>query len=127
MKYFIFALMLSFFSLPGYSQSWQFEKKIGGQRNQSSSGAAIDQYGNSYIIGSFKGTITLDTILLVGGSSGNVFVAKYNSMGNIIWAVFRFKNFDKFRRHRYIYCCSFRPSTKRKRNLPGSRTFRLFS
>lgn len=86
MKYIILTFLLCY-ALPAFSQSWQFTKKIGGIQNKNSTGLAADKDGNSYIIGNFKGSITLDTISISGGSTRNVFVAKYNSFGNIIWAV----------------------------------------
>ncbi len=47
-------------------------------------GIAIDGSGNSYVTGKFQGTATFDSIVL---SSGNMFVAKYDPNGNVLWAV----------------------------------------
>jgi hypothetical protein len=48
---------------------------------------SIDSYGNSYLSGNFEGTIAFDTIHLTSSGYTNIFIAKYNSCGNCLWAV----------------------------------------
>src|SRR4051812_37427820 len=86
MKRTITLIVLLFFIAPAFSQNWQLAKKIGGIGNESGSGIAIDNENNIYAIGSFKDTITLDTISLAATGTQSVFIAKYNRGGNIIWA-----------------------------------------
>jgi hypothetical protein len=56
----------------------------------SSSSIAIDQIGNVIIAGKFGGTVDLDpgtgTYNLISTASSDIFVAKYTSNGNFIWA-----------------------------------------
>jgi hypothetical protein len=48
---------------------------------------SIDQSGNVVVTGSFSGSpITLGTITLQNNGSSDMFVAKYDSNGNVIWA-----------------------------------------
>jgi hypothetical protein len=50
-------------------------------------GIATDNTGNVYVTGNFTSpTMTFDTITLTGVGSRNIFIAKYNSSGDIIWA-----------------------------------------
>jgi hypothetical protein len=86
MKKIIPLILLAFLTLPAFSQNWQFAKMIGGAGNDYSSGIAVDNEGNFFTIGSFKDTIMLDTISLAANGAPSIFVAKYNSAGNIIWA-----------------------------------------
>lgn len=53
--------------------------------------SAYDEAGNLYVAGHFYGTVDLDhesgTYLLTAAGSYDAFVAKYNSFGQILWAV----------------------------------------
>jgi hypothetical protein len=55
--------------------------------NSGCSGWAIttDKIGNIYIGGDFDGTVTLDSFTLNGSSLGNIFLAKYDPNGNVLW------------------------------------------
>jgi len=58
--------------------------------NAWSSGACTDTLGHVYLTGYFSGTnITFDSIILTNASpdSNNIFIAKYDSAGNVLWAV----------------------------------------
>ncbi|MCW3104198.1 MAG: type sorting protein [Bacteroidetes bacterium] len=64
-------------------------QKAGGWDIDYSIGIATDTDGNVIITGSFHGTdITFGGITLVTGSPGfsDVFIAKYNASGNVLWA-----------------------------------------
>jgi hypothetical protein len=47
---------------------------------------AADSIGNVYFAGRFSGTATFGTNTLVGSSAGDIFLAKYDSLGNALWA-----------------------------------------
>lgn len=47
----------------------------------------IDLSGNSYITGCFKGELLIDTSSLLSAGGYDVFSAKYNANGNMIWAL----------------------------------------
>lgn len=51
-----------------------------------SHGIAIDSLGNCYVTGNFKGAATFGSLTIGSGSSRNIFVVKYDSNGNEIWA-----------------------------------------
>ncbi|HTB30599.1 MAG TPA: T9SS type A sorting domain-containing protein [Bacteroidia bacterium] len=47
---------------------------------------STDKYGNTYLTGAFKDTIIFGTFRLVTNSPSSVFLVKYDSNGNVIWA-----------------------------------------
>ncbi len=67
-------------------------RSAGGNKNDEQSKVVADQYGNAYIIGSFTSdsiqfgttTLALDTF---GTPTGKLFLTKYDSLGNVTWAV----------------------------------------
>jgi len=66
-----------------------WSRSAGGQTGSSGSCVSTDINGNSYVTGYFNGADTLkfDNISLVAGGGGNeVFVAKFDSAGNALWA-----------------------------------------
>ncbi len=62
-------------------------KKAGGTYPDEGSCVAVDNSGNVFVAGSYSGTATFGTqnITAVGGS--DVFIAKYNNSGTLIWVV----------------------------------------
>ncbi len=83
---FIVILLFAVGSVPAFSQNWQFAVKIGGVGNESGKGVALDKEGNSYVVGAMNTTTVFDTISLFGGNRRNIFIAKYNSVGRVVWA-----------------------------------------
>ena len=66
---------------------------IGGASIDFGSGIAVDNSGNLYITGEFQGTANFDPsgsgtakTLTAPGSNGDIFIAKYNPDGELIWA-----------------------------------------
>ena len=47
---------------------------------------AIDRSGSVYVAGTFAGTQPLGTNTLVSAGPSDIFVAKYSSVGNVLWA-----------------------------------------
>jgi len=87
MKNIIHALLLMLiFTTIVYCQSpswiWAKSSKYNGYEVKN---IISDNSGNVYITGSFADSIKFDNILL-SGQYGGMFVAKFNSAGNIIWA-----------------------------------------
>ena len=62
-----------------------WSKSFGGPFNDRSNAAAIDNQGNVYITGSFTESATFGTINVVATDSADVFVAKLNSLGDVLW------------------------------------------
>lgn len=54
--------------------------------DKKSRATATDNDGNIYITGYFDKTINFEDIVLTSSSFSNIFLAKYNSSGNVIWA-----------------------------------------
>lgn len=63
-------------------------KRIGGTGDDEGLSVSTDTSGNVFVTGYFSSsTITFDTITLNNPGNGeNVFIAKYDSVGNILWA-----------------------------------------
>jgi hypothetical protein len=47
---------------------------------------SVDANDNSYTTGWFKGTATFDTVQLNGYGNNDIFIAKYDPYGNLLWA-----------------------------------------
>lgn len=50
-------------------------------------GVAADRFGNSYVTGTYQGTLTLGGKTITSNQlNTDIFLAKYNSKGNVVWA-----------------------------------------
>lgn len=81
----LFVLSNSIFA---QTNSWAWAKKGGGTVNDFVSRTIVDASGNVYVAGSFESvSITIGTITVNnGGTSGrDIFIAKYNSDGDVQW------------------------------------------
>lgn len=70
---------------------YMWAKKIGGTNSEKGNSIVLDNSGNSYIIGNFRGTADFDPSaatanLVTNFWSDNIFFAKYDNLGNYIWA-----------------------------------------
>lgn len=62
-------------------------KSAGGSNEDDALGIASDNYGNTYITGYFVSpTIAFDSIILNNVFGHDVFLTKYDSLGNVVWA-----------------------------------------
>ncbi len=77
---FLFASALS------YAQSWKWERKAGSPTNDVGQGTTTDKYANVYTTGYFTGTMSIGTASLISRGGWDVYLAKYDSSGNFIWA-----------------------------------------
>ena len=83
---------LCFLSIISYSQTpaWLWAKSAGGIVDDFTASVATDASGNAYIAGYFYSpTVTFDSITIIknpAGNNNNLFLAKYNANGNILWA-----------------------------------------
>src|ERR1700741_3832571 len=85
------ALLLLIASSPSYGQGLLWAKKAAGSGAVQSNAVGLDAGGNTYITGSFQGTVTFgagEANQTVLNSAGNqdIFIAKYNSLGALQWA-----------------------------------------
>jgi len=92
----VIALLTLFFTaaLPAVNTlaqtpDWQWAKSISGNANETCRHMATDPSGNVYIVGDFKSaSITIGTTILFNTNAGSedVFIAKYDRSGNVLWA-----------------------------------------
>lgn len=94
MKWFAGLNVFSFLSVCVNAQSpvWQWANNDGGQASDEALSMATDASGNVIVCGKFSGTsVDMGGTTLTNadnsGSSQDVFVAKYNSNGALLWAV----------------------------------------
>jgi hypothetical protein len=88
---FLLSLFLLFTFISANAQlQFQYNKAVGGA-TQNGNSIAIDEFGNTYIAGTFSGTIDVDPSASVSNitsvnSSLDIFFAKYDANGGLIWA-----------------------------------------
>ena len=75
-------------ALNTYAQEWDWVKRINGYQNDSSLGVDVDDSGYVYVTGRSKYAVTfedgINSIFHPGFAEQDVFVAKYDSLGNLI-------------------------------------------
>lgn len=64
----------------------QWAKRAGGNNFDCGFGISADVDGNIFVTGSFRGSADFGSINLTSVGEDDLFIAKYNSAGNIIWA-----------------------------------------
>jgi Beta-propeller repeat len=80
-------LLILTVSSSAFSQTFDWAKKAGGNLNDGGSAIAVDTTGKSYVTGGFKNTITFPGCTPLTSTGGpDIFVAKFNSAGNCVWA-----------------------------------------
>lgn len=83
----LIAMTLSFFFINNTNaQSFEWARAYGAQNLDEATDIQRDTLGNLYIVGTFKDTLQIDTITLTTTATGDVFFAKFDSLGNVIWA-----------------------------------------
>lgn len=91
MRKIILFLCLSLYWSGIFAQAFQWAVQGGGAGSNSTSdkgeAVATDSQGNVIITGIFEGTAQFGTQSLTSAGSNDIFVAKYDTEGNIIWAV----------------------------------------
>ena len=66
--------------------NWQWAKPAGSTVWEIGNAIVVDASGNAYVTGYFQGTSSFDTIVLTSAGIWDMFVAKYDQDGAIIWA-----------------------------------------
>lgn len=59
--------------------------RAGGIGSDGCRGLAVDRNGNSYVTGWFSGTATFGGTVINAVGTTDIYVAKYNSSGNVLW------------------------------------------
>ena len=75
----------------GQAQELVWARQAGGTINDEGFGIAVDGSGNSYVTGLFEATATFgpgeaNETTLTSADGDNVFVAKYDGPGELVWA-----------------------------------------
>ena len=91
MKYLVILSLLTLIFSTGktHAQSLPCEwaKSAGGTGNTSARSVATDPFGNSFITGMFTGpTLAFGATTLINAGISNIYLAKYDGSGNILWA-----------------------------------------
>ncbi|OGU72986.1 MAG: hypothetical protein A2V93_00715 [Ignavibacteria bacterium RBG_16_34_14] len=83
-------ILQTFFQQGFYAQSlapdFIWSKNFGGTGYDGSTDIAVDNSGNIIVTGFFDSTVTFGTTQLIPFGSADIFVAKFNSNGDVIWA-----------------------------------------
>src|SRR5688500_14912235 len=61
-------------------------KQPGGPEGDAGSRVAVDASGNSYVTGIFRGVASFGSIDLTSSGVADIFIAKYDASGNMLWA-----------------------------------------
>jgi len=61
-------------------------KSAGGLGDDVPSSLKTDAFGNIVLAGSFEGTVVFGSTILFSTGLSDIFIAKYDSLGNVIWA-----------------------------------------
>jgi len=89
MKYLAFVIVLLMNTINASAQTWDWdwEKVAGGSANEEIGGQSVsDLPGNTYVVGSFSSPVAVfGTFSLTLTGTRNMFIAKYNSLGNVMW------------------------------------------
>ncbi|TXI88284.1 MAG: T9SS type A sorting domain-containing protein [Crocinitomicaceae bacterium] len=68
--------------------NFTWRKNLGGTGNEFETvvnGIAVDQNGNSYITGGYKGTLSLGANTISSNTLQNLYIIKHNSQGDYVW------------------------------------------
>lgn len=60
-------------------------RTAGGSNRDFGNCITIDDYGNSYVTGQFQGTATFNTTNITSNGGEDIFIAKYDGDGNLLW------------------------------------------
>ncbi len=71
----------------GQAPDWKWAKSAGGSQDDWAKSITTDAAGNKYVIGDFSSsTITFGETTLANAGNSDMFIVKYASNGNVLWA-----------------------------------------
>lgn len=81
-------LLFQIFNLEIQAQAPDFvwARQAGGTEGDAASRIAVDASGNSYVTGIFRGIASFGTTDLTSSGNADIFIAKYDASGNVLWA-----------------------------------------
>ena len=65
---------------------WLWAERAGGSGIDFGNAIAMDESGNALVAGSFRGTAEFGDVTLTSAGRSDVFLAKYDAGGNVLWA-----------------------------------------
>lgn len=77
--------MLLSFSCVSQAQSWAWAKGEGGIGSDAANSVSLDEQGNVYVTGNIAGGANFSGVGAQGRGIFDVFIAKYDPQGNVIW------------------------------------------
>ena len=87
MKHLLFISLLLVAFQSSSAQSWEWSRKINGLGDVHSNNITTDSDGNFIVTGTYEtDTLLIDSIKLANEGSKDLFIAKFNPDGNVIWA-----------------------------------------
>ena len=87
MKTLTYILMLNLlFTMLTFGQAFDWAKASGGNGSDRAYAITADNDGNSYVTGWFEETANFGDVVLISEGGKDVFLAKYNSNGEVVWA-----------------------------------------
>ncbi len=88
MKKLYTTIVIALLSINAFGQApqWEWVKLFGDSHAQQARGIEVDKEGNSYVCGIFYGLITFDSITFDSRGANDIFIAKFDPCGNVIWA-----------------------------------------
>lgn len=85
----IFISVAAFHTAIAQIPNWSWAKSGRGQGHDYAMGISTDANGNNYVTGYFQPPMVIfdtDTLYATASANSNLFVARYDSSGNVIWA-----------------------------------------
>ena len=86
MKKIVASALLIIFCIALSAQTLKWVNKQGGNSPDQTNGIATDTSGNIIVVGTFDGTATLGTKNITTNGNLDIFIAKYDTSGNCLWA-----------------------------------------
>ena len=87
-KVLAFSLLISTSNIYAANPNWAWVKHGGGTSSQENgNGVATDANGNVYVTGRLSSLATFGSTTLSPVGGGDIYVVKYNPIGNVLWAV----------------------------------------
>ena len=85
-KTILFILLLITASISAQVPEWEWVVQAGGYANEEGKSIAVDNAGNSYVTGNFRGTATFGSFSFTSDEHLDIFIAKTDATGNWLWA-----------------------------------------
>jgi hypothetical protein len=88
-KTIVFLAVITFLSATSYAQvpTWEWARSAGGTKSEIGRAIAVDRSGNSYLTGIFDSpSITFGSYTLTNTGSSDIYIVKYDTHGNVLWA-----------------------------------------